>query len=100
MHKRTKACSIPPKVREEVEKRDGHQCIFCGSYNARGEAHYIGRAQGGLGIEQNLVTVCRHCHREMDNGKYTQFYRTKAKAYLQSKYAEWNESLLVYNKWR
>ena len=100
MHKRTKACSISPKVREEVEKRDNHCCIFCGSTNARGEAHYINRSQGGLGIEENLLTVCPNCHREMDNGMNTKHYRKVAEEYLKSHYPEWDKSKLVYNKWR
>lgn len=100
MHARTKAVAITPKVREAVEERDGHKCIFCGSHEARGEAHYINRSQGGLGIESNIVTVCRKCHGEMDNGKNTKLYREIAKEYLKSKYPDWDESKLVYNKWR
>lgn len=99
MHKRTKMVAIPPKVRQEVEDRDGHRCIFCHSPNCRGEAHYIGRAQGGLGIPKNLVSVCQYCHREMDNGKDIQRYRDIAKEYLMSIYPDWNEKDLVYNKW-
>ena len=99
MHNRTKAVAIPKEVREAVEKRDGYRCIFCGSGNARGEAHYVNRSQGGLGIEQNIVTVCRNCHREMDTGKNTKFFREIAKEYLKSKYPGWDEKKLVYNKW-
>lgn len=97
--KRTIACSITPEVREKVEERDNYSCIFCGRAG-RGEAHLVNRSQGGLGIEQNIVTVCRECHREMDNGKHTQIYRDKAEAYLKSIYPDWNRSQLVYNKWR
>ena len=100
MHARTKAVAITPKVREAVEERDGYRCIFCGSYEARGEAHYVNRSQGGLGIEQNIVTVCRDCHREMDNGKNTKFFRKIAKEYLKHIYPDWDESKLVYSKWR
>lgn len=99
MHNRTKAVAIPKEVREAVEKRDGYRCIFCGNANARGEAHYVNRSQGGLGIEQNIVTVCPICHREMDNGKNTKFFREIAKEYLKSKYPGWDEKKLVYNKW-
>ena len=98
--KRTKACSISPKVRQEVEERDGHQCIFCKSYQCRGEAHFIGRAQGGLGIPKNLICVCRNCHRELDNGLNTKRYREIAREYLKSCYPDWNEKDLVYDKWR
>ena len=98
--KRTKACEIPKEVREAVEERDNHCCIFCGSPEARGEAHFVNRSQGGLGIEENIVTACRNCHREMDNGLNTKVYRRIAEEYLRSKYPNWNKSKLVYNKWR
>lgn len=101
---RTKATSIPPKVRKAVEERDSADgvpvCIFCGSPNARGEAHVISRAQGGLGIERNTVCVCRHCHSLMDNSTYRDVYVGKAKEYLKTIYPDWNEEELVYNKWK
>lgn len=97
--KRTKATSIPPKIREEVEERDGHRCVFCNSPNCRGEAHYIARSHGGLGIPMNLITVCRECHREMDNGSNTKLFKDIAKTYLQSIYPDWNEKDLIYKKW-
>ncbi len=98
--RRTKACEISPKAREEVEKRDGYRCIFCGSFNARGEAHFVNRSQGGLGVPENIITVCRNCHREMDNGKNTILFRSIAEEYLKSIYPEWDKSKLVFNKWR
>jgi 5-methylcytosine-specific restriction endonuclease McrA len=98
--KRTKATDISQKVREEVERRDNHCCIFCGSPNARGEGHYIRRSQGGLGIPQNLVTVCRNCHREFDEGQYKEVFKEKAKEYLRSFYPDWNEEDLVYHKYQ
>ena len=97
---RTKATSISPKVRTEVEERDNHKCVFCGSPSARGEAHFIRRSQAGLGIPQNLLTVCRACHRELDEGRNKDAFREKARKYLKSKYPDWNEEDLVYNKWK
>ncbi len=99
MHKRTKAVAITPKVREAVERRDNGLCIFC-KRPGRGEAHFIGRAQGGLGVEENILTVCRECHGQMDNGQATKLYRAKAEEYLRSKYPDWDKSKLVYDKWR
>lgn len=99
MHKRTKAVAITPKVREAVERRDNGLCIFC-KRPGRGEAHFIGRAQGGLGVEENILTVCRECHGQMDNGQATKLYRSKAEEYLRSKYPDWDKSKLVYDKWR
>lgn len=96
--KRTKACEIKPKVREAVEERDNHCCIFCGSPNARGEAHIVRRSQGGLGIEQNLVTVCRWCHRQLDEGHDRAIYMDCAIRYLKGIYPGWNISDLIYHK--
>ena len=98
-HERTKATSIPPKVREEVEERDKHRCIFCGSTDARGEAHFVRRSQGGLGIPQNILTVCRKHHRLLDEGPNKEWYQEKAREYLKSMYPDWDEKELVYNKW-
>lgn len=100
MHDRTKKVAIPPKVREAVEKRDKHRCIFCGSPNARGEAHIINRSQGGLGVEQNLVTVCPSCHFQMDNGQASKLFKEKAVAYVKSLYKDWDAKDYVYDKWK
>lgn len=101
--KRTKACEIKPKVREAVERRDSIDgvpcCVFCHtSRNVRGEAHYIRRSQGGLGIEQNLLTTCRSCHQKFDEGKEKAKLREEAAEYLRSHYPDWNENDLVYRK--
>lgn len=97
MHKRTKATAITPAVRARVEERDGHCCIFCGRVG-RGEGHFIKRSQGGLGIEENLITVCRACHFQMDDGLARALYMQKAESYLKSIYADWDRSKLIYKK--
>ncbi len=100
MHNRTKAVAIPSDVKKAVEKRDNYMCIFCKeTRNVHGEAHIIARSQGGLGIEKNLVTVCRKCHDLMDNSQARSLYVEKAKEYMKSIYPDWNEHDLVYNKW-
>ena len=103
-NRRTKATDIPPKVKKVVEERDsidGHPvCIFCGSPNAKGEAHVISRAQGGLGVERNLVTTCIKCHALMDNSTSREYYVNRAKEYLKSIYPDWNEEELIFNKWK
>lgn len=97
MHKRTKATAITPQVRKRVEERDNHCCIFCGRLG-RGEAHFIKRSQGGLGIEQNIVTVCRACHHQMDDGFARELYLIKAENYLKGIYPGWDKEDLVYKK--
>lgn len=97
MHKRTKATAIPPAVRRVVENRDSGACIFCGR-PGRGEAHVISRAQGGLGIEQNIVTVCRECHDKMDNSTERAGRVEYAEQYLRRIYPGWNKGQVIYRK--
>ena len=104
---RTKATSISRSVKEKVWERDNGRCVVCGNnYNVMPNAHYIPRSKGGLGIEQNIVTLCTEltpnkCHRKYDFGtlEEKEAIGAKIKKYLQSKYEDWNEKKLVYKKW-
>lgn len=98
MHKRTKALDISKKVKDAVWDRDGGQCIICGSRYAAPNAHYISRAQGGLGIEQNIVTLCAECHRQYDQGTNRKAYARIIWGYLQSHYPHVREDDLIYRK--
>ena len=94
----SKACDIPKKVKEEVWSRDNGCCILCGSPRAMPNAHYIPRSKGGLGIAQNIVTLCLVCHSNFDNGMYRETYKNTIQAYLKAKYDGWNEAELIYKK--
>ena len=106
--KRSKATDISQAVKKKVWERDKHRCVVCGNnYNVMPNAHYISRNKGGLGIEQNVVTLCTEltknkCHRKYDLGTKEERERIglKIKKYLQSKYDNWNEEDLIYKKWR
>lgn len=102
MHKRAKACDISQEVKVRVWERDKGCCIICGSPTASPNAHYIRRSQGGLGIEQNVVTLCTGCHNEFDNGsgKYSEAIKKAVRDYLQGQYNDWSEKDLIYDKWR
>lgn len=105
--KRSKSTDIPMKVKEKVFARDKGKCVVCGnSYNVMPNAHYISRAKGGLGIEENIVTLCTEmtlnkCHRRYDFGSKEERKKIGGiiKKYLQSKYNDWNEEKLIYKKW-
>lgn len=102
MSKRSKACEISPKTKEIVWERDNHKCVICGKYVtvACANAHYIKRSQGGLGIEQNIVTLCLKCHYEEDFGKDTKLYEEMIKKHLKGHYgSSWNISDLIYKKY-
>lgn len=96
--KRAKACDIPQKVKVAVWERDNHYCIICGNSNAMPNAHYIPRSQGGLGIEENIVTLCLDCHRKYDQSVERTLYGEMIKEYLKRQYPNWNEKNLVYRR--
>lgn len=101
-HKRTKACDIPSKVKAEVWERDNHACVLCGSHAAAPNAHYISRAHGGLGIPENIVTLCTEfgngCHHAYD-GNLREEIKPQIRIYLMEQYSDWNEDKLIYRKW-
>ena len=103
MNKRTDALKISPKTKKIVSERDsveGHPCcIFCGSPYAKPEAHYIPRSQGGLGIPQNVGTVCRICHTDLDHTGKREKMLHLFKDYLKIHYPDWDEKNLIYKKW-
>jgi 5-methylcytosine-specific restriction endonuclease McrA len=99
MQKRTKALSIPPKVKAKVYERDGGRCVICGKLGDP-VCHYIARSQGGLGIEENIVTLCPNCHRDYDNSDKRKFYREIIKAYLDEIYPDFSDDQRIYKKWR
>ena len=103
---RTKAVDISKKVKDAVWERDGGRCVICGSsYNVMPNAHYIPRSAGGLGIEQNVVTLCTNltqnqCHYKFDYGSRAEREQIgkKISKYLRSCYPDWSEDKLIYKK--
>ena len=98
MKKRTKDLDISKAVKDTVWERDGHRCVLCLSPEAMPNAHYIPRSQGGLGIEENVVTLCRRCHNLYDNSPHRPFLRMEIQAYLRAIYNGWTEERLTYKK--
>ena len=106
--KRGKATDISMSVKKKVWERDNGCCVVCGcNYNVMPNAHYIPRSKGGLGIEQNVVTLCTEltenkCHRKYDFGteEERKLIGSIIREYLKSKYENWNEEDLVYKKWK
>jgi len=101
MTKRSKACDIPKKVKDEVWERDSKCCIICGTPTALPSMHYISRAHGGLGIPENIVTGCMRCHYDYDFGDRDtrETIQITIREYLMDKYPDWDEAKLVYRKW-
>jgi 5-methylcytosine-specific restriction endonuclease McrA len=95
--KRTKALEIPREVKIRVALRDNEKCILCGRPGLP-EAHYISRAHGGLGIEQNIVTLCRSCHRRYDQTTERAALGAIIADYLRTQYHDWTPTELIYRK--
>ena len=97
MHKQTKATGITAAVKQAVLERDGGRCVLCGK-QGNPWCHYISRAQGGLGIVENVITLCDPCHRRFDQSADRAALKDALANYLSSIYPEWDESNLVYRK--
>lgn len=97
--KRSKATNISQKVKEAVWERDFQRCIFCKSPQAMPNAHYISRAYGGLGVEENIVTACIDCHRLLDQSINREVMLKLTKKHLQSHYENWNKEALIYRRY-
>ncbi len=63
--------SIPYKrvnlSRYNIFKRDGNQCVYCGSKERLTLDHVVPRSLGGRDSWDNLVTACQSCNAEKGN---------------------------------
>ena len=98
MRRETRYTKIPDNVRRRVYERDNGCCVYCGSPFNLECAHIVGRAQGGLGREKNLVMLCSDCHRRFDQSAEREEIRGELREYLQGLYPDWNEADLKYRK--
>ena len=60
--------------------------------------HFIKRSHGGLGVPQNIVTLCNRCHLQFDSSKDSMHIRAMIRDYLRNKYVGWQEHELRYVK--
>ncbi len=54
-------------TRQNLFKRDGHACVYCGTQDNLTMDHVIPRAQGGRTLWSNLVTACLKCNLQKGN---------------------------------
>ena len=98
MHRETKATQIPERVKRKVYARDNGKCIVCGEPGLP-NAHYIRRSQGGLGIEENVVTLCLECHHAYDNGFRRREIGDWIGEYLERFYPDFSDYDRIYHKY-
>ena len=53
------------KLRKQILDRDGWRCQLCGSLSGVEVHHVQWRSQSGHDSEDNLITLCSECHREI-----------------------------------
>lgn len=49
-------------TRQNVFKRDGNQCLYCGSQKDLTLDHVLPKSRGGLSTWVNLATACQKCN--------------------------------------
>lgn len=54
-------------TRQNIFKRDGFECQYCGTKRELTIDHVIPRAKGGLDTWTNLVTACKKCNAKKGN---------------------------------
>jgi 5-methylcytosine-specific restriction endonuclease McrA len=57
------------QLRQQVLRRDGWRCQFCGAMSNLEVHHQHFRSHAGEDSEPNLITLCRSCHHEMHLGQ-------------------------------
>lgn len=99
-HRMTKACDITRDTKLSVFLRDNGRCVYCGSNQGIPNAHFIPRSHGGLGTEQNILTLCPNCHHRFDNTEHRKEMAEFFRSYLEQQYPDWDQEKLYYKKWR
>ena len=56
------------KVQREGKERDQHTCQICGSKNHTEGHHIMDVSFGGAANIDNIVTLCRDCHKNVHRG--------------------------------
>ncbi len=56
-------------TRQNIFKRDGHRCVYCGTHDDLTLDHVMPKSRGGRTSWENLITACRRCNAK--KGDYT-----------------------------
>lgn len=97
MRRQTKYTNISSAVKKAVYIRDNGRCVLCGRPGDPW-CHAVPRSQGGLGREENVVTLCPDCHMAYDQGPDRKALYVQIVAYLKGFYPGWNREDMIYKK--
>lgn len=75
--------------RQNIYKRDGHRCVYCGSSTDLTIDHVQPRARGGGDSWENLVTACNRCNSNKGN-------RTPEEAGMRMRTPAYRPSFIMY----
>ena len=59
---------------DRLLKRANYVCALCGSKNKINVHHILPRTMRGNDGENNLIVLCRNCHKEAHNGSFSNCY--------------------------
>lgn len=113
MHKQTRQTAISASVKAAwppgTAPTAPATCILCGAPGGP-HCHVVRRSQGGMGVVENIVTLCGPCHYAFDEGLFMDRLRplgfhsqADIRAYiinyLRGFYPDWTEEKVRYHKW-
>ena len=75
--------------RQNIFKRDGHQCVYCGTRDNLTLDHVTPRSRGGRDSWHNLVTACQRCNTEKGD-------RTPEEAEMTMAHKPFRPSFIMY----
>ena len=55
--------TLDGKIRRRILKRDDRRCRKCSRKNGLEVHHIVAVREGGSDVDNNLITLCRRCHR-------------------------------------
>ncbi len=108
MNQRTKALQITTSTKKKVWERQKGKSVVSGKPITWNECccHYVSRARGGLGIEENIVGMTYEEHMIFDLNQVGdhltehKLFRRLAREHLEKCYPGWAEEKVIYRKWK
>lgn len=75
--------------RQNIFKRDGYNCVYCGAGEHLTLDHVVPRSKGGRDSWHNLVTACQKCNTEKGD-------RTPEQAEMEMRHKPFRPSFIMY----